>query len=105
MDDVVDIKAFEETFTINIISEIAQKYDEFLIDCFAKCGISKDYVFKHSHEFRSTSYLGNDTRTYYWNDKKLFTVYIKNESTTNSENKQVSVCYKAKILAEFWPNF
>ena len=76
-----DVRLDNEKLDIfqKIAREIRDKYEENLEKAFASCGFTKDYIVAHPGEFMVESMSHGDTKTYYHNDDKLFTIYTERQ--------------------------
>ena len=104
-DDIVDIQDWaNETLFNQLVKDAAEQYDAYLIECFEKCGISKDYIFEHSEEFSAESSFEEDWKTYKWKGEPLFTVYTQRSIEDLSESHSGTYAVlKCQQFAEFYP--
>ena len=100
--DILDLP--EENLFNRIIREAAQKHDAFLKECFEKCGISENYILKHTDEFSATSSFEANWATYKWKGDPLFTIYMERsfEEVPGSRNG-TALEMRCQYCAEFYP--
>lgn len=72
----------------HLMDEFKKKYDEFLSDCFLKCGFDEDYIFAHADEFsiRIPGYGSRIEAQYFWKGDLIFSVLSAQEPLIPSDD-------------------
>lgn len=65
---------YEDDLFQRLADEAKQKYEDFLMDCFLRCGFCRDYLFRHTDEFSVRMFSHRLEKQYFWKDNLIFTI-------------------------------